>query len=565
MNNLHAVASQAMYEIRFELTTWEGDTRNAYYSIFDVTDVHWGLPRYKLRLDHYRGNAGDFKSYDSGNKFKCGWRTEHHFWWFGNWKNTSHKYIDKKIECAKANLFGRYNNGPKCDIEMECMTWPAWPDQGNKYYSFKKMRIMIRPLRSIPPCIDGLSKDTGDNTIVKCEGAWLVVAHKIDGNVHFNRTVAEYIDGFESTSGEFFTGLRPLYELTERFRWYTVRFEATTIDGKVPYVEYSAIRIRETHYFYYMQVKDFPYHDDVDWQRLDCSNPWFRSLFATWGHETKCIFSIWYCGCMLQTSPNLFDYSTTSSYRDIKMKIKLHPLPCIEHTQGVNTIQLQNGDTFEAKCDDQWLVVAHRFDGSEDFYRPMADYEAGFGSPKGEYFIGLDNLISLLKHNWYVFRLEFTTWAGDTEFAEYYVFFVGEFKFRLEDFRGSSLDLISTEYEYAYEMELPDYGFYEEVLKGYQFGTRDNSKCGSLRRGAWWYGFAHYGSNHEWLCGNANPFGVYRNGPKCDIRLGCMGWMGWPGELFNISERQKNKELDNGWYSFKEMRLLIRLREPRWS
>ncbi|CAH1781436.1 unnamed protein product, partial [Owenia fusiformis] len=97
------------------------------------------------------------------------------------------------------------------------------------------------------------------------------------------------------------------------------------------------------------------------------------------------------------------------------------------------------------------------------------------------------------------------------------------------------------------------------------FGTFDNSDCAKLRRGAWWYIWDEYDEyDLSYLCGSANPFGLYMNGSKCDIRLGCMGWTGWPGELFNITERRENKELDNGWYSFKEMRFLIRLREPRW-
>ncbi|CAH1781435.1 unnamed protein product [Owenia fusiformis] len=318
LNNLYAVAKQAMYEIRFELTTWEGETRYAYYSLFDVAyDDSYGIygegPIYKLRLGHYRGTAGDFKNYYDYSSFSdCYWM-RHRFWWFGDWVDEYHENVYELKNCGKANLFGRYNNGPRCDVEMECMTWPAWPNDlleypynDNRYYSFKKMRIMIR--RVIDPCIE-IKENTElrNDMIGECEGAWLVVAHKINGSVHFNRTVNEYINGFGSISGEFFTGLRPLNKLTKRFKWYGVRFEATTINGKLRYAEYSAIDISNSY------TDDF-YHVDVFGvgdrrHSLDCSNRWFLSIFATWDRETNCTKKEfdWYCGCMLQTSPGLFD------------------------------------------------------------------------------------------------------------------------------------------------------------------------------------------------------------------------------------------------------------------
>ncbi|CAH1795836.1 unnamed protein product, partial [Owenia fusiformis] len=410
IDNLVSAAAQDVYMLRIELTTWKNETRTADYLKFDITSLDyadwelWYRPSwYDLRLGEFQGTAGDSLS-DIGD-----WLFNRFGWW-SNWCPSN-----------KANLFGRYNNGPICKKEMDCMSWREWPDQllkgkGNEFYSFKAMRIMIRPL-------------------------------PID--------------------------LRPSDE------------------------------------------------------------------------------------------------------------------PCVERKSGINDIQLPNGDSFKARCEENWLLVAHRFDGSVDFYRTWAEYKTGFGDPSGEYFIGLDNLGALIsdeKMKRYVLKLEFTTWSGQTETAEYYIFQMpgyndGDTSVTMEDFRGSGRDVM-TAYQY-YDYTNPIIYRLKKIFY-YPFSTWDHENkiydrnCSALRRGAWWYYQPHgtaddiyeeanvdYQNRDD--CGVVNPFGQYVNGTKCDIKFGCMSWMGWPGELFSDAEREENEELNNAWYSFKEMKFLIRPREPEWS
>ncbi|CAH1792723.1 unnamed protein product [Owenia fusiformis] len=594
LDNFVSAASQDIYMLRFELTTWENETRTADYMTFDATpldyaDVGYYTPSwYSLRIWNFRGTAGNSLNYrvkynytsrnyigftNTGKCFK-----EEIGWWWGY--------------CGKANLFGRYNHGPECDKAMDCMSWQAWPDQllnekDNKFYSFKAMRIMIRPLpiEAPPKCIKGVANefnaaqrsDNDNKLLAKCEGQWLVVAHRFDGSIDFNRTWNEYKAGFGNISGEFFIGLQALFRLTLR-NTFMVRFEMINNSGIMIYLENDGFTISDEHDRFRFSVHDF-------WEnRRNGSFAYMpNTRFSTWDNDNNHDIS-----CVQQTGgPFWHSHSadkcdtTWPSYifgqfkfKDMKMMIKLVETPCGERKSGINDIHPLGGSSFKAKCEENWLMVAHRFDGSVDFYRTWAEYKTGFGDPSGEYFIGLNNLLSLFTGDRnYVLRLEFTTWDGRTETAEYYVFRLGwksETSIRLEDFRGSGKDVISTSdyYHYTYD-----------TINDYPFSTWDReddpwTNCSALRRGAWWW-YRPEGSSEYYYergvdykdqdgCGFTNPFGRYMNESKCDIEYGCMSWLGWPGELFSEAERKANKDLHNGWYSFKEMKFLIRPREPNW-
>ena len=75
-----------------------------------------------------------------------------------------------------------------------------------------------------------------------------------------------------------------------------------------------------------------------------------------------------------------------------------------------------------------WTVLMRRQDGSVDFYRNWTDYKNGFGNLEGELWIGLDNmhLLTNLSGVTAQLRVDLADWEGNTAFAKYDQFSVGD-------------------------------------------------------------------------------------------------------------------------------------------
>ncbi|CAH1798379.1 unnamed protein product, partial [Owenia fusiformis] len=188
---------------------------------------------------------------------------------------------------------------------------------------------------------------------------------------------------------------------------------------------------------------------------------------------------------------------------------------------------------FKTQCLNGWLVFARRFDGSVDFYRNWTDYKNGFGHTDGEYFLGFNQILSVLKQGSYKLRIELTTWPDQgnvTKYAEYSTFdLAGE----SEQFRITVLGYSGTAGNSMY---------YHNYAK---FSTRDkehdtwSGNCATMWLGAWWYKG----------CLITNPFGPYMSSSQCDVAAQCMYWGNWPENIGGPYNRN---------YSFRKMRMMIR-------
>ncbi|KFB41096.1 AGAP011225-PA-like protein [Anopheles sinensis] len=158
----------------------------------------------------------------------------------------------------------------------------------------------------------------------------------------------------------------------------------------------------------------------------------------------------------------------------------------------------ENSKAFEVFCeqnkfDGGWIVIQHRFDGSTDFYRNWTEYRNGFGKLDREFWLGLEYVHQLTKHNPHELLVEIKDFHGHYEYAKYNMFEIGS------ETEMYALNELGT-YSGTAENSMQD-------NKNFKFSTfdRDNDKdkgnCAKDRRGAWWY---------NW-CSRSNLNGRYQN------------------------------------------------------
>ena len=183
---------------------------------------------------------------------------------------------------------------------------------------------------------------------------------------------------------------------------------------------------------------------------------------------------------------------------------------------GQYTINPMDGaGSLQVYCDMEtdgggWTVFQKRFNGSVDFYRGWEDYENGFGSTDGEYWLGLQNIFRLTRNQQVILRIDLAPFDGDTAYAVYDYFAVG------------SADT-------NYQLTVGSYtGTAEDSLAGHngmEFSTRDkdndpyNMHCAEMFRGAWWYSTCHV----------SNLNGLYVNAPGDSRDSRGMIWHYWQG------------------------------------
>ena len=158
-----------------------------------------------------------------------------------------------------------------------------------------------------------------------------------------------------------------------------------------------------------------------------------------------------------------------------------------------------------------WTVFQRRQDGSVDFYRNWTDYENGFGNLTGEFWLGLSKIHRFTKEQSNYLRLDLGDFDGNTSYAQYTTFSVGN----------------STT---AYNLTVGGYsGTAGDSLAGHngmKFSTRDNDNdnwsSGNYAQywhGAWWYNFYF----------NSHLNGPYHHNPVASSHHGIIWgqWKGW--------------------------------------
>ena len=143
---------------------------------------------------------------------------------------------------------------------------------------------------------------------------------------------------------------------------------------------------------------------------------------------------------------------------------------------------------FTAFCDmtGNWTVFQRRFNGAVGFNCNWNNYVNGFGNPRGECWMGLDDIhcmTNILPGT--KLRVELGDWEGNSYYAEYSQFVVGDsstnYRMSLSGYSGNAGDQLS-------------------YHSGRMFSTYDQdhdshsgSNCAVSNRGGWWYGRCHNG------------------------------------------------------------------------
>ena len=166
---------------------------------------------------------------------------------------------------------------------------------------------------------------------------------------------------------------------------------------------------------------------------------------------------------------------------------------------------------FTAYCDmrGKWTVFQRRFNGAVGFYRNWNSYVNGFGNPRGEYWMGLDNIHCMTNNlPGTKLRVELGDWEGNSYYAEYSQFVVGDgstnYRMNVSGYSGDAGD------------ELPYHS-------GQMFTTYDQdhdkwngSNCAVTFRGGWWFNQCRWVNlNGEYLTGGvSNAKGITWNNAK---------------------------------------------------
>ncbi|XP_060663293.1 angiopoietin-related protein 3-like [Drosophila nasuta] len=154
---------------------------------------------------------------------------------------------------------------------------------------------------------------------------------------------------------------------------------------------------------------------------------------------------------------------------------------CLNLSAGVHEIQIENGKHFNVVCDgDGWIIIAKRFDGSQDFNKTWKEYMDGFGNLQSEFFIGLEKIhliTTLRRYKLHIFQ-EYDQLTDSTDYDD---FRIGdaESQYELEEIGNREND---NYYDVLY------------YYKNQKFTTFDKNNignsgfnCASEGRGGWWY------------------------------------------------------------------------------
>ncbi|XP_003972954.2 fibrinogen-like 2a [Takifugu rubripes] len=198
--------------------------------------------------------------------------------------------------------------------------------------------------------------------------------------------------------------------------------------------------------------------------------------------------------------------------------------------------------TFEVFCDMEsfgggWTVIQQRLDGSVSFNRTWAEYKKGFGSLRGEFWVGNDHIHLLTKAKDMILRIELEDFEGVREYARYDQFYVANeflrYRLSVSGYSGTAGNAINFNKHFNHDQ------------KFFSTPDRDNDNypsgnCGAYYSSGWWFD----------ACMSANLNGKYYHKRYKGVRNGIFWgtWHNMSTEYYPTNYRQ----------AFKTIKMMIR-------
>ncbi|XP_060583411.1 microfibril-associated glycoprotein 4-like [Ruditapes philippinarum] len=243
---------------------------------------------------------------------------------------------------------------------------------------------------------------------------------------------------------------------------------------------------------------------ESDFDRSSDTNEYIENFFANISNRLKCT-----------CDSNRTDLATKTDLAELKRDIIAHisalmlnvhkpkPIDCGDiyneghNKTGIYTIYpTSNKKGISVRCDMNtsgggWTVIQRRVSKS-DFYKTWDEYETGFGNLRDNFYLGNRFIHEITSQGKYQLRVELISFQGESAFAEYSHFFIGDsessYKLHVDGYSGTAGDALARHNEMKFSTNDRDNDLYK-------------SNCAVEFHGAWWYSDCHH-SNLNGLYGS---------------------------------------------------------------
>ncbi|XP_020848707.1 angiopoietin-related protein 3 [Phascolarctos cinereus] len=190
------------------------------------------------------------------------------------------------------------------------------------------------------------------------------------------------------------------------------------------------------------------------------------------------------------------------------------------HSSGIYPIKPSQSEVFNVYCEmksgSSWTVIQHRMDGSQNFNETWENYQHGFGSLDGEFWLGLEKIYSIVNQSDYILRIELEDWKDNKRYIEY-SFSLGsketDYTLHLSEILGNIPNAIPEHKDLAFST--------------WDHNAKNYLNCPESYSGGWWW---------DNVCGETNLNGKYskaRSKGRPERRRG-LYWKSPKGRLYAL-------------------------------